>query len=49
MGQLAIKVKELVANMADELRSGNISANPVAGACEFCDYRAVCCLDTISQ
>jgi len=46
LGSLARKVEELICDMADELRAGNISAQPVSGLdyspCEYCDYRAVC-------
>jgi len=46
LGKLAGKVEQIICDMADALRDGNIPAKPVSGldysVCEYCDYRAVC-------
>ena len=47
LGRIGKKVENLIAQMGNNLQSGNIEQNPIHGknhdkTCEFCDYASVC-------
>ncbi len=47
LGRIGKKVENLIAQMGNNLQSGNIEQNPIQGknhdkTCEFCDYASVC-------
>ncbi|MEG2813838.1 MAG: PD-(D/E)XK nuclease family protein, partial [Oscillospiraceae bacterium] len=42
LGKISNYINKLIANMADELHYGKISASPLEGSCEYCDYASVC-------